>query len=463
MLIKQKTNRIALPNTEFQTVKGTTKIELYNPNTRIKKVFRDENTFQSANISKWLASMGESNIRPFGNSTFTAAPWKCMVGGLLLFRDTITVGSQFMQAGNKMTGKAAVDIVNNSTPTELGSYNNIESSAGVGAITQVYDFTTSQANGDINCVCLTSKEGGIVGYGNASGGRYTGAQYTLGFYGREIAFIDRENARGILAENGNRYFVKAPSTDIVIEERNSIGIPNKSSIFTGIAREYSFAKADYNSKFNTDSFYFYYVGNNKIRIISAGYGSVAAGDTFYYLEFDCENHTLTQKSLVNSYSGTIYIASGYNPGYKAFFTRDGKFIPYTMANQIYGPVIFDLATGIVEFDGMNRVNYDPTHGCLCVGEDLYIYNKCMIDLQNDTVYPIDTNDLPMFGGGAYSRGDASGDFADGYYQSGCGNQASHVAPLIANPLYLATINNLDNTVQKTAAQTMKVIYTLTEV
>ena len=34
--------------------------------------------------------------------------------------------------------------------------------------------------------------------------------------------------------------------------------------------------------------------------------------------------------------------------------------------------------------------------------------------------------------------------------------------IIHNPLYLATINNLDSSVTKTAVQTMKVVYTLEE-
>lgn len=467
MLIKQKTNRIALPNTEIQTVKGTTKIELYNPNTRIKNVFRDENTFQSANIAKWLANLGDNNIKPYDNSTFTAAPWKCLVGGLLLFRDTITVGSQFMPAGNKMTGKAAVDVANLSTPRELGSYNEQESAISASALTQVYDFTTSQANGDINCVCLTSREGGLVGYGNSSGERYTGTQYDFGFYGKSIEYTNRQNSSGIMAENGKRYFVSMDSTDFIITERKTIALQNYSSVFAGEGTQHKFTRSDYNQKLQvSDGFYFFYVGSNKIRIIPSGYGDVAASDTFYYLEFDCSAHTLTQKTLVNSHSVAIHISSGYNPGSKSFFTRNGKFMTRATENisgvNVSYPVMFDLTTGVVEFSGREIMEAEGSRGCLCIANDLYIYNRHIIDLQNDTVYPIDTNGLFGWGGGVYGRTDPSGDFADGYLQIGCGNQGYHISKLIANPLYLATINNLDNTVTKTAAQTMKVTYTLTE-
>ena len=41
-------------------VHGKTKIELYNPNTRIKTVYRDENVFQSAVIAKYMRSLGRA-------------------------------------------------------------------------------------------------------------------------------------------------------------------------------------------------------------------------------------------------------------------------------------------------------------------------------------------------------------------------------------------------------------------
>jgi len=55
---------------------------------------------------------------------------------------------------------------------------------------------------------------------------------------------------------------------------------------------------------------------------------------------------------------------------------------------------------------------------------------------------------------------AAFDVLERNFVNGTGNGNSFW--LANNPLYLATINNLETPVQKTAAQTMKVTYTLTE-
>lgn len=228
-------------------IHGQTKIELYNPSTRVRKIYRDENIFQGGNIAKWFSNLGDNDIRAAGNTTFMAAPWKAMVGGILLFKEAITEGEQFMPAGNQMVGKGSSDIVNTGTPVELGSFNESESSATGSAITQVYDFTTSQANGTISCVCLTSKEGGLVGYGNGSGQAYTGTKYALGTYAKEISLNANSNYKGILAGNGKRYFVtgRASDTKIIIREQAALGDPNHGSIFAGLPTEYAFDWSNY--------------------------------------------------------------------------------------------------------------------------------------------------------------------------------------------------------------------------
>ncbi len=463
--IIQKANKVDLDSIDIAKVHGRTKIELYNPSTKIKQIYRDENVFQSSNIAKWFATLGDNNIRPMSSDTFVNAPWKSMVGGLLLFRDAITEGDQFMSAGNVMVGKACADVTNMDTPIELGSFNTIESFASASAITQVYDFTTSQANGTIGCVCLTSKEGGLVGYGNTSGQRYTGTKYSLGLYGKVIDFVADSNYRGTLAENGKRYFIQGNSTDSTIDiyEQSAIGLQNHASIFAGLRNVYSFDWSNYNSKFRQENcFYWYYVGNNKFRIINESYGTVAAGDACYYLEFDCTTHNLTEKSFTNSSGVTIDISSYYYSSKKPFFTRDGKIMVVKSGSPSY-PILIDLTTSIVVWTGEQSGTPYVNQGCITIGNGLYIYGTYIIDTVRNTVLPIDSNGSVTVGGGAYSNNVQASDFVGGYYQTGGGNQNHFKGELVAYPFYLATINNLQTAVTKTAAQTMKVTYTLTEV
>ena len=140
-------------------IHGKTKIELYNPNTKIKNIIKSENTFQSAVLAKHLNTYGEFSL-PNGGWDYSN-----LVGGLLIFKNTIQVGNRFMPAGNKMVAHGYRGSVTQGEYPLLGTFNSAESSASASAITQVYDFATNQGNGQISCICLSSLKGGQIGYG----------------------------------------------------------------------------------------------------------------------------------------------------------------------------------------------------------------------------------------------------------------------------------------------------------
>lgn len=80
--------------------------------------------------------------------------------------------------------------------------------------------------------------------------------------------------------------------------------------------------------------------------------------------------------------------------------------------------------------------------------DSYNYGFGIYDINNNTCYPWNVTSFSP-----------SGNVTDfGMIQAGGYNNSAK----LLNPLYLATINNLNSPVTKTAAQTMKVTYTLTE-
>ena len=117
-------------------IHGKTKIELYNPNTKIKQIIREENTFQSSILANFMRGLGEANNNPFSNSTFRGAkPWTNLVGGILLFKNAIDISGgavEYMPAGNQMIANGSYGVSNGSSendPTEMGSFNANESSA----------------------------------------------------------------------------------------------------------------------------------------------------------------------------------------------------------------------------------------------------------------------------------------------------------------------------------------------
>ena len=453
-------------------VHGSVKLKLKDAKTgRIQRIEEGENTFQSSVLADYLASDGDNSNDLYQNNSFRAEPWKYLVGGLLLFRDSIEVGNKVMPAGNVMIGKGSADIVNNGTPAELGSWNDILSNAGYDndkfQITQYYDFTPSQANGRISCVSLTSKEGGLAGYGNANG-IYPGSKSVLG---RSLG-ISYGNygtgALGVLAKNGNRYIITVEDGGVFkVREYKTSAIVG--SVFSGMSQVYSF---DMRSESIPDAIknnhpVFHYCGNNIIRFIPYSYG-VDAGGTVYYGEFDCTNKTLQIKSFSNTSGKYITLATNYYDNKQGNFTADGKIVAQYSSPGGYVPIIFDLATGAVVYDGANDFNSSKGfwgNDFAQIGPNLYLFNGNavkILDMVNGTCRFVDAEGLEGNTAcsfdtdiAAYQTGGRS---YSGYYSS-----LSYVTSrIIKLPFYLATIYNLPNAVIKDATMSMEVMYKLEE-
>lgn len=453
-------------------IHGNVKLKLKDAKTgRIQRIEEGENTFQSSVIADYLCSDGDCSNDLYANQSFRSTPWRYLVGGLLLFRDAIEVGSKIMPAGNVMTGKGAAGIVNNGIPAELGSWNDVLSNAGYDGekfqITQYYDFTPSQANGKISCVSLTSNEGGLVGYGNANG-IYPGSKPVLGKQ-LEIGYGSYDRGTfGVLAKDGNRYVISVRDSGIfdVTEYKASAVI---GTVFAGLTKTYSFdmRAADIPSQYKNDHPVFHYCGDNIIRFVARSY-SVDPNGTVYYGEFDCETKELEFKTFTNTSSKGIILATNYYDNKQANFTADGRIVAQYSSNG-YIPIIFDLETGAVVYDGANDFNSANgdwgSNAFAQIGEKLYLFGGSVckiVDLEEGTCKKIDA--AGMDGGCACSYDEdiacyqTGGRYYSGYYSS-LNYQTSR---LIKLPFYLATIYNLPSSVFKDATMSMEVMYKLEE-
>ena len=339
-----------------------------------------------------------------------------------------------MPSGNKMVGNGAYMITNAGTPSELGSYNELESSASISGITQVYDFNTAQANGDINCVCLTSQVGGHFGYGNASGGSFS-TRMSL-YQGFSVVGV----GSGQALRNNYRYSFSYSSPTLTVTktyEPITVG-----SIKAGLSEQKTFDMvSDYDlpananlASFSQDGQYVYFVGNLQ---------SVSAGGTMVYYKYDLDNDTITKQTMTNSSDTTLY------PGYGMTVAHGKVFV--NCVNSIID--LFDLSTSVLLKENVGGYGYRFTDGLIIVSIGNYPY---IYDIDNDTLYPTNGSFSVSYSTGYQYWYDET---TDVIYN----RQYNDGMPVSSNPLYLATINNLDNTVTKTAAQTMKVTYTLTEV
>ena len=152
-------------------IKGKTVFELTDVNTGKVEKYEDCNMITNG-LQEFLDPCGSWGIYPFAkDSVRNTSVRNTLTGGILLFDGNLDedVTNTYANASLKMVGNGALGISNATTVTELGSYNSEESGVQAdGSIKYVYDFLTSQANGTIQSVCLTSKVGGYMGYGNES-------------------------------------------------------------------------------------------------------------------------------------------------------------------------------------------------------------------------------------------------------------------------------------------------------
>lgn len=452
MNLFQKTNKIELPKLELPDIHGHTKIELYNPKTRVKSVTESDNTFQATALANFMKDYGYFDANLYRSENFRNRPfWANLVGGLLLFRDAITVGYEFAPAGNKMVGNGSYGVTNNGTPVELGSYNSVETSATNSAITQVYDFTTSQANGTIGCVCLTSADGGLIGYGNPSGTEFSS----------KISLTKCQSPRTALDNRQclyNNYIYTFPAFvnggSMQITKQRIPATQGSVFDFTGPQNGDSYATItidtsamtgapnwDLSGNYNIDT-YVYDVGNGKFRFVpwanGWGYSSAAAGAKIFFFEFDATTDTLSVGEFTNSSGVSIAYSDVVSSSHGAVFAGD-----YCIAGGGHVFKVSDstyvMATSIVR--GGPSPNSDSEAGLLSdgliIGRSNYQY-FAIADTTAHTEYLINANSM-------LRKCHSLNNLMGGY----------------KNPLYLATINNIQ-AVTKTAAQTMKVTYTLTE-
>lgn len=162
-------------------IKGHAIFELTNTKTGEKRVYEDDNMVTNFleqfciptgplnyNIMAMLASYANQKTNSqLSNASLSEDMPYCFTQGLLLFESEIDEDADniWPRNGNKMVGQAG-NVSYSGNNTLAGSYNEPESGAVENGYRYVWDFTTSQANGQISCACLTTPWGGKLGTGN---------------------------------------------------------------------------------------------------------------------------------------------------------------------------------------------------------------------------------------------------------------------------------------------------------
>lgn len=162
-------------------MKGHAIIELTNTKTGEKRTYEDDNMVTNFleqfciptgplnyNLYAMLASYAEQKDNTYKDyAALSIEQPHCFTKGLLLFENEIDEDADniWPRKGNKMIGQAA-NFAYSGSNVRAGSYNPTESGPVENGYRYVWDFTTSQANGQISCACLTTPWGAVVGTGH---------------------------------------------------------------------------------------------------------------------------------------------------------------------------------------------------------------------------------------------------------------------------------------------------------
>ena len=465
-------------------IKGKTTFELTDVNTGKVEVIEDTNMITNG-IEEFLNTYGICANNLFMSDDFrTTKAYNLLTSGLFLFDTALDedVTNTFMPAGVKMVGSGAKDISNSGAMLELGSYNEAESGVQAdGSIKYVYDFSTQQANGSIQCACLTSKAGGYIGMGGVTSG-YINTGFSIeqwqslskdlyiSMAGASIGYIlypvYSENAL-YTANKNNLVYASATASEhwsvtkkIKIDKRRvafnscnltdycylntitqsfEVNIPQDILTYMGDKTNYVSIKADG------------ITGNIFVIFSTSVIDTLSSGQSIWIMKID-KNMNVTSYNFTNNLSSSIRL-------YETYMVFDGDYIWCQAGNKLYGIKYADC-TQIVETNvSVNRDNV------WSIGPNLIaIHNPSTSGNYNYNwrIYDAVRNVILSTSGYAKNRLikipflDKKGVYLECEYKSDIFNLR-----VIKDVRYLATINNLEEPVVKTASKTMKVTYTLT--
>ena len=456
-------------------LKGKMKMELTDVNTGEKEVIVEHNMITNAlaNIFKPIGMLkGSAEIL-----SQLAPYYKNLLGGILLFESPIeeNVNNVYADAGNKMVGCGVFEQQNSSKGVYRGGYNQVESEVNLTSKTAkfVYDFTTSQANGEISCVALTSLNGGYCSYGGKNL-EYVSARLGMAMGPSIYRFTNYENAvtrtSSLNVGNYEGLFLIDPKEDVEytvrVDSPNALTIrkrrtnlksvsvfenPLDKSVLVDEIKITDLAEAlpqnyiCFNYDEEADALYLY-----------SGNGSaVAKGGKFVVTKVNCKTWKAVQYTLTNTTEYQLYVST-ISWVYKGYFVTQA----YGKQNLFYKIELANPAN-VIEIKYQTKQNFEAypviaIHGMIYYEYYNYNYNSYMFVLNMETNEMSNPECNGIF---ASSRGTSYAylplkGYPMHYYSSN--------GYLIVLGNYLATINNLTESVQKTADKTMKVTYIIQE-
>lgn len=462
----------AYQNNEVMPLKGHTKITLTNPDGT-KEVHESDNMV--TNAVAHLLSRNWSGLADY----HALLPLKNLFGGVLLFAGNITEDADNYNPPNElvngMTACAGQTAHSTANPYR-GNPNGGETVVTDSSVKFVWDWATNQGNGPINCVCLCPNGMGNMGLKPFDNTQNPAADFTI------------SNTDASVVNSWTR--AQAILRPISIESDGQTG---KAIWWSGTTFEEITVKHDF-YKFGIMRGYrdFIEVSSRTAttRTFPSGLTSICQDDDYYYCygvngatslmvdkiskaDMTVENLTLTLSGVsLNTSTWTYYTSNeasiyrslprwGFDGTY-LYLPKSGNatFIKINLSNQ----ADVDELGGTVSIRASSsgrKISPIRINDGIIYGENWFINGSNVYPMADSSAFNAEITDVNDGFANIVRNGSAC--YMDGLNLT-TGTQAGRVGwqRSILVPTFLSTINNLDNQVDKTSSQTMKVEYTLTE-
>ena len=422
-------------------IKGKTIIELTDAKTgKLVQRTEDNNMLTNA-LSMFFAQGGRTNPTAFNVAGVRNDALTYLLGGIMLFDTAITEDADIVRVpkGVRMVANGAKGITNSEAPTEFGSYNSVESGYQQdGSYKMVWDWNTSQGNGNINCVCLSSYYGGYCGIGNASGAGKSGNEPIANYnsvYGSSVPnfYLGQKNnkvysleaVRNVEAWTVKEYAYSFSEVDI----RDNYSLRETDSFTVTIPNELK----------NIDTKY--YMGGYKPYTILSCY---QVGDIMSLLICPVDDGSAFLTAYVVKYNvatkqivSCITVAPDSDMQERSY----GRNVGLSDKWLVWEGIGLDLTNTVNKVTlggsvGQSGMSYPAS-------SDIFYGASQLIDMDLEEINPINSNgNLALFGAVQNDLLRFSG------------------SAIYRDPRYIATINNLEAQVTKDASKTMKVTYVL---
>jgi len=481
-------------------MKGKTTIILRNVETGKTRVYEDENLITNAldkliNINVAMNYALNSYVLPFATNA---------LGGIMLFDGQLEEDADNIHfpAAAHLVGYAGQDV--NTVDKYRGSYNAIESGKTLTGYISVWDFGTGQANGSIKAVARTSAHAGrdpLYWYNAPTAGSTSdGVPNTdQGWrpirYDGEYVYMLKGNSETHVMRMAR---AKIPMLRMGVGDFSDVArsmelVASWSTLMTVLT--YYNSRADYEKRENGRDLYVY---ADDVQFYEDGH------DGLIY----CMAYGMTGLTYCDYFYGITYFTVNYGDGSydrseTRYLSNYGNYIGQSSRNMLwacrwYGHVhkgiLYRISSNrklIYKIPLNNPASYTPirifaddnpdyiTNIQFCAAHEgaiyfeVYHYTATGYAYLYGVLYPDGTVVLPDYsysGTSSNHGGDIkySGYFwtndddltAWGYYSS---NSSGEWFTRMWAANYLGTINNLASEIVKTPAETMKIVYTLTDI